>query len=429
MYLARLLAFLLVYSNWAMHASALEMQKLVPFGAVQRITQPSTGPFDDLGFSVDSSGDLMIAGAINVNAADGSDVGAAYVYRKSNSGEWQQISELMADDAEHNAGFGWDVAIDNNNVLVGAALHGSFLSQTEGEGAAYFFKQNAENQWDQVASFNPPVDVEWFGRDLAMEGSLAAVSGTMRVSFGPGPREQTGFLQVYRENDGEWNATQQLITGDQLTTVSDISISEGRLAFGVASRPSPGSPVTFGVRIYEDDGQEFRYVDTISLPPEISSLGFGWSVSLDHDQILIGARGNDGRGAVYHFRETEEGRWDRIARIALPDADNRFLFGTELELEGSLATINSWVGEGNLGDGIVHVFELSDGQWIETSGLESEFSSFGTALSISEEVIFVGSGVNVPGAVDVFSRVPEPPLTALALLGIAVSSKLFYREI
>jgi hypothetical protein len=100
-----------------------------------------------------------------------------------------------------------------------------------------------------------------------------------------------------------------------------------------------------------------------------------------------------------------------VARLTASDFSERYHFGAEVALVGDLALVNSWVGPGTIYDGVVYVFKRDDaGQWNEIGRLPApnSFGSFGQSLAIFDEQLLIGSGVNIPGAVHVFSLVPEP---------------------
>src|SRR6185312_2478887 len=102
-----------------------------------------------LGFSVALSGTTLIVGAPG-DSDGGSVAGAAYVFELQ-SGVWNQTAKLLASDRRPSDKFGSAVAIDGNEIVVGAPF-----------GAAYVFKRAAS------------------GRALENQGKLTA--GTSRAS-------------------------------------------------------------------------------------------------------------------------------------------------------------------------------------------------------------------------------------------------------
>ncbi len=90
--------------------------------------------YDLFGFSVATSGDAVVVGALNDDDA-GADVGAAYVFDRS-GGEWGRRAKLTPGDAVRSVWFGASVAVSGDAVLVGAPFDDGAV---EWSGAAYVF--------------------------------------------------------------------------------------------------------------------------------------------------------------------------------------------------------------------------------------------------------------------------------------------------
>ena len=101
---------------------------------------------DRFGFAVDISGKTLIAGT----PFHDEEKGAVYVYTLDNN-QWKQQAKLLADDAGVKNRFGWDCAIDENTIVVGAPLT---AAPARLSGAAYIFKRQGD-AWTQVAKVVP----------------------------------------------------------------------------------------------------------------------------------------------------------------------------------------------------------------------------------------------------------------------------------
>ncbi|MCZ6675629.1 MAG: FG-GAP repeat protein, partial [Candidatus Poribacteria bacterium] len=101
---------------------------------------------DRFGYSVDISGTTLIAGA---PMHDGQK-GAVYVYGLDGNA-WKEQAKLVADDASERNRFGWDCAISENTIVVGAPLA---AAPDRLSGAAYIFKRQGD-AWAQVAKLTP----------------------------------------------------------------------------------------------------------------------------------------------------------------------------------------------------------------------------------------------------------------------------------
>ncbi len=76
---------------------------------------------DEFGRSVAVSGDTAVVGADH-EGAGGTDSGAAYIYQRDQggAGNWGEVRNLTASDAEVTDNFGESVAVSGDTAVVGA---------------------------------------------------------------------------------------------------------------------------------------------------------------------------------------------------------------------------------------------------------------------------------------------------------------------
>ena len=103
----------------------------------------------------------------------GPDAGSACVFTRSGS-TWSQQGHLFADDARPNDEFGGSVAIDGNNVVVGA--HYDDTAAAAHAGSAYVFIRDGGGwvQQDHLFAYDAEVE-DYFGRSVAISGQVAVV--------------------------------------------------------------------------------------------------------------------------------------------------------------------------------------------------------------------------------------------------------------
>ena len=121
-------------------------------------------PLAQVGSSVAISGNTMVAGAPQYNNS-----GGVFVY-DYNTGTQQWVVEplpLQPADIQTGDNFGSSVALDGNNLVVGADNKGN------GAGAVYFF-QYVGGQWTQVGEVQ--------GQAGAQLGTSVSVSGTEAIA-------------------------------------------------------------------------------------------------------------------------------------------------------------------------------------------------------------------------------------------------------
>ncbi len=125
-----------------------EQQKLVALDRTQD---------DFFGHAVSISDSFVVIGAPYVASNESglnpiNWAGAAYVFKEHELG-WQQAQKIVASDREADEWFGADVAIDDNNIVVGAFHEDSDTvgGSTMWSGAAYAFTRAIDGNWKEVS--------------------------------------------------------------------------------------------------------------------------------------------------------------------------------------------------------------------------------------------------------------------------------------
>ncbi len=287
------------------------------FGEMAKLKGEGIQNNDRFGYAVDISGTTLIAGT----PFHDEEKGAVYVY-KLDGGQWKHQAKLQADDAGVKNRFGWDCAIHENTIVVGAPLA---AAPARLSGAVYVFKRQGD-AWAQVAKITP------------------------------------------EDGDG----------GDSFGV--SVDVSKSRIIVGankdeneVKKRGSGSAYVFKGVgNVYTQEAKL-----TADEPQE--GAGFGLSVALDVNRALVGApstdtkRGDDS-GAAYAFLKVGDD-WVLQARVipekgpgegqGLTSGDN---MGSAVALDGAfgrnfnLAAVGvQWDAQDGGDDaGSVYIFDTED---------------------------------------------------------------------
>lgn len=234
------------------------------------------------------SGDVIICGSSL----------QALVFERQGS-EWREFSLSAPANVPSSVknGFGADVAVDRETILIGA--RGEIRSDA---GRAYVFVRESE-QWRLQAELLPePYIYTPFGGVVALDGDTALVSAYAT-------RFNGGFVYVFKRSGGAWTRTGTLNSPQQQDFFgSSLAISGRNLIVG--------APSAFGgagaLHIFRENGASIdqfliRYDDFESSPyPPFPSLG--GSISADGNTILAGADGysgfaeNGGLAAMFTLR-------------------------------------------------------------------------------------------------------------------------------
>ncbi len=127
--------------------------------------------FDNFGWSVSVSGDLVIVGDDKDDDRDLDyqycDSGSAHVYR-FDGGSWSLEAKLLASDAACSDQFGYTLSVDNDTVIVGKITDGH-------PGAAYVYRFDGISWAEHNKLTVSPVPT-WFGRAVSVASGIAVVS-------------------------------------------------------------------------------------------------------------------------------------------------------------------------------------------------------------------------------------------------------------
>jgi hypothetical protein len=318
-----------------------------------------------------------------------------------------------------DAEFGSSVAIDGDTIVVGAPGEVVFGPPgfPDSRGTAWVFVRNGA-RWDVQG---------WlvFGGSSVQDaaGEAVAVAGN-RIALGiPGaPRDGTpgqGAVAIFIRSQSEWFASAFLQAGETGSSPqfgSALAMEGGRLVVGSRS----------GDAAWVFDLVAGAWARTAHLSSASPGDGFGTSVALSGDRLLVGAPfrsigGATARGAADFF-EYRAGAWVLRSQQAAPEGVAQDLFGWRVALDGDTALV------GNLTSGggpprpadAVHVFEWRGSNWrLDRRWRPLDLTTgedFGSALDLDGSTAVIGAprvagevpwGNPEEGVAYVYTQVPD----------------------
>ena len=279
------------------------------------LTAGSDGAENDwFGYSVAVESNVAVIGAYQHDTNDNADAGAAYVFiRDPLTGVWSEPVKLIADDGAENDWFGYSVAVDGETIVVGARWHNGRA------GAAYVFTRNSMTRvWGNdpepgethrvetaklTASDGGPFN--YFGHSVAVDGETIVIGA-------PGYNANTGEAYVFTRN------SMTRVWGNDPEPVETHRVETAKLT---AFNGHAGG-------------------------------GFGNSVAVDGETIVVGAQQGDGeRGSAYVFTEpTGDGGWadnTETAKLAASDRELGDHFGNSVAVRGGSIVVGAYTANIN----------------------------------------------------------------------------------
>lgn len=313
------------------------------------VTSDDIAAADDFGYGVALEGTTMAIGAPFADIGANANQGAVYIFEQV-GGAWQQVQKLTAADGTANDLFGWSVAMSGDRLVVGAEE--ANVDFNDAQGAAYIFERTG-GVWQQVHKLVESTAIQnqaEYGASVAMQGDWIVVGAPAAYSA------QHGRAYVYHRDEG------------------------GPGAWGTIAE-------------LEDD-----IFDT--------NAGFGDSVALDGDLLVVGARLLDrvsgsfqNEGGAYVFRRDASNYWDQVGKLFRTGAQDNERAGSAVAIEGTRIVMGAYSVDGaGVSRGAAYVFENPTGTrdgWTQTAALAAgdamDVAFFGSAVAMQDGQIWVGA--------------------------------------
>ncbi|RFN57806.1 T9SS type A sorting domain-containing protein [Marixanthomonas ophiurae] len=166
----------------------------------QKLVSPNTQTNETFGIGVSISGDVVAIGANETDNRKGS----VYIFQKDASGTWEYFQQVMASDAAADAFFGSSVSLHEDQLVVGA--YGA-----NGEaGAAYIFEKDSSGDWQEMQKLTGATASEsaQFGWSAEIKEKHLVVSAPHAYGF------DSGELYFYKKDaNGVWQE-EEIIQGE-----------------------------------------------------------------------------------------------------------------------------------------------------------------------------------------------------------------------
>ncbi len=313
-----------------------------------------------------------------------------------------ELAKLSASDAAGDDSFGRSVAISGDMALIGAHRNDDACKSDPAcnSGSAYVFRSNGKT-WIQETKLTPSDAAlgDWFGWSVAASGNAVVIGAFNEGNTGGVVPDGPGAAYVFRFDGSTWAEESKLIASD--AAIADgfgqsVSIDGDVIVVG-----APGDNDSAGsAYIYRFNGTNWAEEQKLVASDASTGDNFGFSVSLSANVAVIGAHLRDGAsalnaGSAYVFRFNGSS-WIQEATLSASDAAAEDWFGWSVSVSGNVAVVGAKLDDdGEFTSGSAYVYRFDGSNWIEEQKLHASDAAwadwFGQAVTVAGDVILAGA--------------------------------------
>jgi hypothetical protein len=393
----------------------------VPYSLTHTFDDPTPGFNDDFGFSVSVSGDNVLVGS-RLDDTNGIDVGQVHLFNASTGALLRTFNAPTPAGADL---FGSSVSVSGDNVLIGA-----MGDSTNGVsvGQAHLFSAVTGTL---LRTFNDPTPTssDQFGVSVAIDGDNVLIGARLDDTNGV----NVGQAYLFSASTGTLLQTFDDPTPSKDSEFgSSVSISGDNVLLGAFLDDTKGENVG---QAYLFSASTGTLLQTFDDPTPTDSDQFGVSVAVEGNNVLIGAITDDTIGTNFsqaHLFNATTGALLQTFNNPTPLSNDEF--GASVSIDGDNVLIGGRADDtsgANVGQ--AHLFSATTGALLQSFNDPTVTASdfFGISVSISDNNVVIGAfrddtnGTNT-GQVHLFTTpeeaggpsVPEPSALALLCVGL-----------
>lgn len=346
--------------------------------------------YDEFGRVLALDGDLALVTA-HFDDDKGAQSGSAYIYQRDDTG-WVEQAKLTASDGMANDRFGQSAAIKGDRAIIGNPYRDGIGTDS---GTAYIYERSGD-AWPQMAilSASDAADGDRFGQSVGVDGDWALVGAYADDDLGLA----SGSVYVFEWTGGSWTESDKLHASDG--TNGDyfgwsLAVDGDRAVIGAYGNDD-GANGSGSAYIFRRDGGNWVEEATLLPPDPTTTKGFGFSVAINGDAVIIGAPWDNQNGpfsgAAYLFRRSGT-NWIFKKKLTAFDGQANDFYGHSVSISERFAVAGAFGHQSN--SGTAYVYRANGTSWTyETKLPPSDLGSgdqYGQAVAASDDFVLIGA--------------------------------------
>jgi hypothetical protein len=378
------------------------------------------------GFSVAIDGDTAVVGAWREDVPFSALVDAGAVYTFTRSGSVWDSGTLLYIGTAANASCGWSVAVSRDRVVFGCP------GENSQSGKVYRFVLGSGGSPEAFWSGFPGAQTGYsVGISASTEGPAIIVASPFHYQGSATPGAGIAYLWTVNPDN---SLTARLTLdgapyGPNANLGTDVAISGNNWVVGVPGASQNGSSTGAGPGIALVGDLHTPQFFANVLEPSDGAPGdrFGQSVAISGKTVVVGAWGDDDKGAesgsAYVFVGNQNGGWSPQQKLTASDGRAGDHFSENaVAIEGNTIVVGADEQDGfssspDPNRGEVYIYMRSGTVWTQQTSIMGEVAAdnFGISVGISDDTVIVGaraataSGVARAGAAYVYRLGCTPP--------------------
>jgi len=359
-------------------------------------------------------------------------VGAPYKDGASNTNEGaayvydssgNYIAELQSLSTTTRDNYGSSVAVSSNRIVVGAYAKDSSPTVSDKIGAAYLFDIDG-NQIAELLASDATLN-DNFGISVAVSDSIVVVGspGVDSVAI------NTGAVYLFDINGNQTMKIQADSPEQSAGFGNSVAVSSNRIVVGANSSDS-NIPDSGAAYVFNTSGTQLKKIGPSS---GSAYADYGWSIAVSDTRIIVGAPNTkgtySGQGAAYLY----DIDGNEIAKLTAYDGQSNDFFGTTVAISNERIIVGAPLEDTTVSNsGSVYIYDLDGKPLAKMQASDPDLGAyFGWSVAITDTKIVVGapqkySGVPSTGAAYVYEQlgaVTEPQIFGInGLDGIGKTS-------
>ncbi|AFY39971.1 filamentous hemagglutinin family outer membrane protein [[Leptolyngbya] sp. PCC 7376] len=339
---------------------------LNPSTTDSRVVEGSSSP-------VALDGDNILIGS-PTNDIEAQNAGSAYLFNTSGT----LLQTYNNPTPAFSDRFGWDVAIDGNNVLIGelAFLGSTYLFDTEGR---------------LLQTFNNPTAdplLSSFGKSIALDGSNVLIGSPQETS-------SVGSAYLFNTN-GTLLQTYNNPTPEEGDRFGSFVALDNRNVIISAPFDNTGAVSAGSTYLFDTSGTLLQTYNNPT-PAFLDRFGDG-DIAIEGSKILIGSPYEDA-GLAYLFNTS--GTLLKTYNNPIPNPNFNSRFGQSVAIDGSNILIGDPAGRLDKGIGFAYLFNIKGNLLRTYNNFTSGSRRFGQSVAIDGRNILIGARSDETGGNDV----------------------------